>query len=158
MSARILFYSHQANLAGAPLSLAGLINQLPKKYQCIWVCPERGPVMKVIHSPQFVIGSWFQKQKIMRLIQQHRIQLVHANTLFAWPAVSAAKALNIPVVWHIREDVTLFPKSMTKKVTQYSDHIILISNWMKKFFIKSNNTTITTKTHSANVFWVEDML
>lgn len=140
---KILLYSHQANLAGAPICLVDLLNELPATFEAFWVCPERGPVTERIrNATKFVLGKLFLKYRLKKLMIREKISLMHANTLFAWPAVQAAHSLRIPVVWHIHEDLNQFPKIWRKKILKYSTEIVVVAEWMKKFFPKSSKVHV----------------
>ena len=91
----ILFYSHQANLAGAPLSISALAEALSKKYRVVFVCPVDGPILSKIKCKKYVIGHWFQERKLDQIIKNEQIDLVHANTILAMPAVKAANRLKV---------------------------------------------------------------
>ncbi|MFC1517245.1 glycosyltransferase family 4 protein [Candidatus Margulisiibacteriota bacterium] len=138
MKTRILFYSHQSNLAGAPLSLASIASGLPAEYEGWLVTPQQGPMLKKVKCRTKVIGSMFQTIKLIQFINQHNIDIVHANTVLATPAVYAAKMTGKKLVWHIREDLDMFPAKLPQKILRLADKVIVISDSMKKHFHNSN--------------------
>ena len=64
----------------------------------------RNRVRSVLMYPVKRLYNALQRQKMKAFLREHRIELVHINSLFScmeWAA--AAKACGIPYVWHIRE-------------------------------------------------------
>jgi glycosyltransferase involved in cell wall biosynthesis len=61
---------------------------------------------------RFPIEVW----GLMRLFRRHRVDLVHANSLFAFQAVVAARLSGRPVLWHFN-DMAL-PRSLCTFVTK----------------------------------------
>ncbi len=64
------------------------------------------------YALRFPIEVW----GLMRLFRRHRVDLVHANSLFAFQAVVAARLTGRPVVWHFN-DMAL-PRSLCVLVTK----------------------------------------
>ncbi len=130
----IILYSHQANLAGAPLSLATLANALRADYHCIFVTPAKGAVLDRVKCETIVLGTAFQTVKLIKIIKDRHAVLVHANTILAQPAVLAAKLTNTKLVWHIREDLSAFPARLPQRILAQSDRTIIISDSMTVYF------------------------
>jgi len=130
----VLFYSHQANLAGAPLSLCALANELRSDYHCIFATPVKGPVLDKVKCGTAVIGPFFQTLALIRLIKKYNVSLVHANTCLAQPAAHAARLTNTPLVWHIREDLSSFPHKLPHRILSLADRVVIISDSMRAYF------------------------
>jgi len=74
----------------------------------------RGKIWSIFrYLLRFPIEVW----SLIRLFRKHRVDLVHANSLFAFQAVVAARLAGRPVVWHFN-DMAL-PRNLCVLVTKF---------------------------------------
>jgi GT2 family glycosyltransferase/glycosyltransferase involved in cell wall biosynthesis len=102
----IIFVSHELSLTGAPLILSKLAAYLiDHGYKITVLSPIPGPLedtyqkigAEVIINPMILRDS----REILRYLGS--CELVLANTILAWRAVCAAKALEKPCIWWVHE-------------------------------------------------------
>ena len=145
----ILLVSHQSDLSGGPISLYLLARGLDKsKYKVFYVVPSPGPILlrcKEAGIKTFVLEKKLSKNrllrklrrlrypsKILKFIEENKIDLVHVNTIFSNFASIAGNKAGVPVVWHIREDLQDSKYDLIlKTVNQLSCKVIAISHWVK---------------------------
>ncbi|MFC1478836.1 glycosyltransferase family 4 protein [Candidatus Margulisiibacteriota bacterium] len=140
MSKKTVFLiSHQSDLSGAPLSLFYLAGELNKheEYEVIFIVPERGPLLQKLKTENIetVVLGGLKELQFIRLLIKHRPSLLHVNTSVNWYAAFIGKLFNIPVIWHIREDLSHHPW-LVKFIVRYSDKIIAISESVRGYFPK----------------------
>lgn len=75
--------------------------------------------------------------KLVQLIQEFNVKLIHNNTTYTYVGALAAKECNIPCVWHIREKVEdqgnkFVNKEKAMECINSVDKIITISHFMKE--------------------------
>jgi glycosyltransferase involved in cell wall biosynthesis/GT2 family glycosyltransferase len=126
----ILLVSHQSDLSGAPTSLLLLAKHLNKAlYNVTFTVPKDGPLVKRLKEEGIEVittGTTFQTLKIFKLIKKRKINIVHANTTTATYGALAGKLARIPVIWHIREDLSGRP-ALTQLIRLLSDKVIVLS-------------------------------
>lgn len=72
-------------------------------------------------------------QKLVNLIQENEIDLVHINTTYSYVGAIAARRANIPYIWHIREFVeedqgkTLWDRKLGNQLIAEATRVIAIS-------------------------------
>ena len=135
----ILLVSHQADLSGAPISLYLLAKNLNKdKFHAIFLTLRKGPLtgkLKREGIETVFPGSLFQTSSIRKLIKDQDIDLVHVNTTESSKGAIAGKLSNVPVIWHLREEI----KNNTKKIRtmeKLANKIIALSKNMKSTLMK----------------------
>lgn len=143
---KIVFFSNDSNLTGAPRSLLELLRGLDKsRFLPLVVTPNDGPLLaelkkeqievKVIKSIEKLYGS--SEKPVLKvllcvrrvlvnlwlvihlylLIRQARANLIYLNTSAARYASIPSKLSRLPIVWHIREH---FEDGLKKKIlTKY---------------------------------------
>jgi hypothetical protein len=160
---KVLLYSHQSNLAGAPLCLVEIANNLSSKFDAFFTCPENGPTYEKVKTSKVILGHFFQKSKIIQLIKSKKINLVHANTLFGKVAVDAARHCNVPVIWQIHEDTSQLSQKQVQNIYTQATQIITVSKSMFKPFKELHDKAAfiyngislkpsTAKTHPTPLF------
>jgi glycosyltransferase involved in cell wall biosynthesis/GT2 family glycosyltransferase len=139
----ILFISHISDLSGSPISLSLLVKSLDKnKYHSVIALPKRGPITHKLDELGIPYQTYktnafcalFPSLKIWQILCDRHIDMVYLNTSQTMWAAKPAKLYGIPVISHIREDLTGMNNYLMRyKILNWSDKIILISNWMKSF-------------------------
>ena len=126
----ILLYSHQANRAGAPLSLVTLANALSKDFSVTVACKDLGIFTNLSAAVNFVkVPKLFSKTFLSNLMIKRNIALVHINSLLAKELAPVTKKLGRKVVFHLREDLAFFEKDLPF-VKKWADRTIIISKSM----------------------------
>lgn len=129
---RILFLCHDGKIYGSQKSLKLMVEHLPRdKYEVFVSFAREGPLMEVFQRMPHVtvltherlqgakhskrtLWKWLgdvlalllsmgRTLRLARMIQEHRIDIVHTNSLASFEGGVAAKLANVPHVWHIRE-------------------------------------------------------
>jgi glycosyltransferase involved in cell wall biosynthesis len=163
---RILYIHSSADAYGSDRVLFALLSTLDKKqYKPLVLIPERGELTKSLKKAQipflvqpmsiirkadmnltgifrYFFGFIPSTLQIIRICRTHHISIVHTNTSVIFPGAIAAKILNIPHIWHIREFFRLPPIIRTiyaALIYALSTRIITISKevatqfpWKKK--------------------------
>jgi glycosyltransferase involved in cell wall biosynthesis len=106
---KVLLFSHNANLSGAPLVLTNIARLLPSEgFQPLVVLAKPGPLEKVLTEEGIryaTLGHQSGFLQFIRILKREKPVLVHVNSLVkTWP-VLAARILGIPVVWHVHEQL-----------------------------------------------------
>jgi len=118
---RVLFFSHETTLSGAPMQLLHLIGAMNAQgWDAVFAAPERGPIADSLKNAgtdveidaSFLVDPAHQKLRALC----RRFDVVVANTVTSWPAVEAAHQENVPVIWYIHE--TLMAARFIKQVWQ----------------------------------------
>lgn len=96
-----------------------------------------------------ITRAWKNKiafKQICKVFKEWNINIVHTNSFTTAIGMRAAKAKNMPHVWHIREfgdlDYRLHPygnKNSYFKLINKSDHIICISECIKRHFFEERD-------------------
>ncbi|HLV02800.1 MAG TPA: glycosyltransferase family 4 protein [Acidobacteriota bacterium] len=128
---RVLYLHHGGGLGGAPLSLLELARGLKQLGYCPEIVfTGFGPVLDLakssgirvdvvrlpaafsygMHVPlrvrmvlRWMVSSRLTMQRSLQLIKERQPELVHLNSSVLLPVARAARKLDIPLVWHIRE-------------------------------------------------------
>ena len=133
----ILLVSHSSNLSGAPVSLSLLAKNLDiSKFNPFFIGPN-GPIIEQLKNDgiETLELKWPRIFSAFKLIKEKNIDLLHANTYLSLPSAWAGRIRGIPVISHIREDLSgINNYFVTKEIELVSTRIVLISNWMKSFF------------------------
>src|ERR1700682_2951974 len=105
---RVLFFSHETTLRGAPIQLLHLIGTMNERgWAAVFAAPEPGPIADLLKKS----GTRVEIDRSFLVDPTHRelralcreFDLVVANTITSWPAVEAAHQENVPVIWFIHE-------------------------------------------------------
>lgn len=128
---RILFISNSARLYGAERALLTLIGNIDrKKFVPVVILPEDGPLRKELARLSVDVGimplfwwteaprqlyPWrepFRKrcEKLARLIEDEKIDIVHTNTTVIADGAIAALLSGRPHVWHLHEVLASHPE------------------------------------------------
>lgn len=163
MRKKIAFISLFANISGATLALLEIIDSLLKDgdYDVIVITGSRGefenrlkkrniPVFKCFFfswlKEKGTIGSlkiWIKnilsnnsERHIYQILKDEKVDILHINTGISPVGIKSAKSLNIPVIWHIREEpVSYFhrepyDKKLELKCFENADAVITISQYI----------------------------
>ena len=111
---RVLFFSHETTLSGAPMQLLHLLPWLRDRG---WVtglaAPEAGPISDLLAAEGIdtvVDGTLLTDPSRTRLQEIcAEFEVVVANTIVSWAAVRAAFQLKIPVIWYLHETLVAIP-------------------------------------------------
>lgn len=154
---KLLLFSHvcnKKNITGAEKLLLFLAMKLSAYYQCVIVVPKEGALSRlaaqsgirtIVHHIPLLYGMCQPHEGLAeqaeglsrnasfvetsRLLSHERPDYVLVNTSVHVIPAMAAKALSIPVIWHITEVITNneYAGDSVKIIDQYSDRIICIS-------------------------------
>jgi glycosyltransferase involved in cell wall biosynthesis len=120
---RVLFFSHETTLSGAPMQLLHLIKAMNEQgWDAVFAAPEPGPISDLLKGTgtrveidsSFLVDTTHQQLRTLC----RKFDLVVANTITSWPAVEAAHQETVPAIWYIHE--TLVAARFLKQVWQAS--------------------------------------
>jgi O-antigen biosynthesis protein len=105
---RVLFFSHETTLSGAPMQLLHLLPWLRNRGWAIaMAAPEPGPISNLLETEGIntvVDGTLLTDPSQTRLQEIcAEFDVVVANTIVSWTAVRTAFRLRIPVIWYLHE-------------------------------------------------------
>lgn len=99
----------------------------------------------VSHHPELVVKPIFRNhfagRKLMRLIKELKVDVVHCNTIYTYVGALAAHYCNVPVVWHVREYITEGAKGrisnerMGFELMSKSACIVTVSDWVRSKYV-----------------------
>lgn len=92
----------------------------------------------------YLLRFCIEVRSLMRLFRKHRVDLVHANSLFAFQAVVAARLAGRPVVWHFN-DMAL-PRILCVFVTKFLAPLATMRVYSSRnvqTFHRDRNETVT---------------
>ncbi len=105
---RVLLFSHETTLSGAPMQLLHLARYLHEQ-ECdvLFAAPEPGPISEELakngialeFDDAFLVDP---RQSALETLAR-RFDVVVANTIAGWPMVRAARRAGVPVVWYLHE-------------------------------------------------------
>lgn len=161
---KILYLHTGAELYGADIVLLTLLKGLDKtKYEPIVVLPADGPLvteLKANNVEVYIIEypilrrQYFTPKglinyaatyfgsciKIIKLVKNRCIDIVHVNTIAVLEGIYVAKKLNVPLVWHVHE-ILEKPKIVYKFTSalmgRFATKIVTVSNAVKQHLLKS---------------------
>jgi glycosyltransferase involved in cell wall biosynthesis len=107
MPKRVVLFSHNSNLSGAPISISQLARKLPKfGYSPLLVLPKHGPLERRLVEwgvEYTVLDQRCAPIAFRGIVKRERPVLIHVNSLVkTWPVI-VARLMGIPVIWHVRE-------------------------------------------------------
>ncbi len=112
-SPRLLLFSHETTLSGAPLALFYLADWLRNHGYAITVAaPEPGPISELLQTRGVEVRTDetfltdLSRAKLNELVLG--FDLVIANTLASWPIVRASHGARVPVIWYLHETLVAF--------------------------------------------------
>lgn len=118
---RVLFFSHETTLSGAPIALFHLACSLQESGRApVIAAPERGPISELLEARniEVLIDATFlidpAHEKLTELCGG--FDVVVANTIASWPAVRAARAAGARAVWYLHE--TLVAIELIGKISE----------------------------------------
>ena len=101
-------------------------------------------------------------KRLENLISEHQIKIIHNNTIYTYIGAVAAKNKNIPVVWHIRENIfdqgnQFLDSQQSINLINESDQIVAISGFMAGCVdgLDKNRLNIVYDGVDANKFYLE---
>src|SRR4051812_1447444 len=105
---RVLFISHETTLTGAPIQLLHFVRALQAMdWNPVVAAPEAGPISDLLVSAGVEVvldHTLLTDPDSTRLRALSRdFAVVVANTIASWPAVRAAHAEAVPVIWYLHE-------------------------------------------------------
>lgn len=154
---KVLYATHEPNLTGASQSLIDILTNLDRsRIEPLVLVRKSGPLVDVldqlgirwiqipytltIESAGRVRIAWLQRLinaialiGITRVIRRERVKLVHSNSLLVDVAARAARMLDIPYVFHLREFIEedhggkFLDKESLRKVVKDASGTIAIS-------------------------------
>lgn len=97
----------------------------------------------------------FAVSRIVKVIQQQEVDLVHVNTTYGYVGALAAKKAGVPLVWHLREFVeedrgaSLWHRPTCNQLIASADRVIAISNSIQKKYAKFIPATRLTRIYNG---------
>lgn len=137
----ILYVSHRDNLSGAPISLMLLARKMRERgHHVCWAAPRPGPLSDRLISSKVEcffargqgLGKHFFANNLAKFIRGANFDLVHVNTLRSLFGVRAAAKCNLPVIWHIREDVKDMGRYLKYRLASLAHMIVVPSAEMAR--------------------------
>ncbi|MBA2623785.1 MAG: glycosyltransferase [Chthoniobacterales bacterium] len=121
MERRVLLFSHETTLSGAPLALFHLACWLADQgTPPVAAAPEAGPISELLASRGIEVildGSFLTDLKRTKLEALcSGFEIIVANTLASWPVIRAARSAGRCAIWYLHE--TLFAIELTQKISQ----------------------------------------
>ena len=98
--------------------------------------------LKISMIIKFLIYFPFSYLKIKNIIEFEKPEVILLNTSIHLTSAIAAKNSGVSVVWYIRESLgenKFFRLWQSNIIKKYSDQIILVSNYLKKYFPNQDN-------------------
>jgi glycosyltransferase involved in cell wall biosynthesis len=167
---RILFLSASSGLYGAERCLLELLKGLPhEKYEIFVLLSREGPLKKEVESLGLTTiisklkwiggdGRWLEGiiglprrlSKLIKIIDENRIDLVYSNTSVILDGAIAAKIRGIPHIWHVHEGMHQGGMGLIKRIirsfliTSLSEKVIVLTRGLKKYFSLFGNWKIYT--------------
>ena len=151
---RVILFSHNSNLSGAPISISQLARKLPDHgYSPLLVLPRSGPL-------ETLLQSWNLEYRILthpnaigdfiRITKRERPVLIHVNSLVkTWKQVLVSRMMGIPVIWHVREHLK-DNRLNARIVHALADQVIILSRdqldlfrGMRKLTVVPNGVDVT---------------
>jgi glycosyltransferase involved in cell wall biosynthesis len=124
---RLLFFSHNLDYEGAPLSLLQVLRgAVASGAEVALVSAADGPLRaeaaaagaKVTVLPRLGsrwIHSLYHWTRVVLLARRFRPDLIYANTVHMFSAVWVARLLRIPAIWCIRESMSPFSRALPRR-------------------------------------------
>jgi glycosyltransferase involved in cell wall biosynthesis len=141
----VMLFSHQADLSGAPISLAILANHLADYgYYPIFVLPKFGPLINKLNKEKMLIINFKNRPKFLSAwltVYRYRPTIIHANTFLCGYALKIAKIFKINSVIHVREDLSVYP-GIAQKLYQDAKRVIVISKSMLDYFSENKKIDV----------------
>ncbi|MFN2475454.1 MAG: glycosyltransferase [Chthoniobacterales bacterium] len=105
---RVLLFSHETTLSGAPMQLLHLARELiAAGWSVTFAAPEPGAISELLvaeNTPVIFDPTFLTDLSHVALRELcPRFDVVVANTITSWPVVHAAYIERVPVIWYIHE-------------------------------------------------------
>jgi glycosyltransferase involved in cell wall biosynthesis len=145
MLKRVVLFSHNSNLSGAPISISQLARKLPELgYSPLLILPKHGPLEQKLVTwgvEYSVLRRGCAPLDFFRIVRRERPLLIHVNSLVkTWPVI-VSRLLGLPVIWHVREH--LGGKRFYARIIHALAHrVILISQNQYKLFKGLKNAVL----------------
>jgi len=142
---KVLLFSHNSNLSGAPISLTQLAGKLPEYgFSPLVILPKPGPIESILNKLKVKYKILNPPGRIFRFIMillKEKPLLIHVNTLVkSWPVI-VARVLNKPVIWHVRE--YLGSKRLYARIIHFiATKVIVISHSQFELFKKMKKAVL----------------
>ncbi len=142
----ILYISPEASFTGAPLSLLSLAARLDReRFNPLLLFLKEGPLLNKVKekglSPE-VLGRPYIPG-LFQFLKKRDIDLLHINTVVPQFAAPVARMSGLPLIWHIREDLSrgIWNKFLVKTVESLADRIIVNSRYTGSVFKRKGKVT-----------------
>lgn len=145
---KIVYLTPSVKLLGARKSLLALVKGLSENFEPIVVCPRMGPLTEELtrakikteiiplypwRKGKFFLRRYLSVWRLRKLLKRIAPQIIHCNEFYVMPyAVLASYNLNIPLVTHIRLDIT--QKQIQHYYLSRAERIIAVSRAMAEIF------------------------
>ncbi len=152
---KVVFFSHNSNLSGAPLSIAQIAKYLPQYgFNAFFILPKTGPLevllkewsidYKILKHPNKIIS-------FIKIVKKENPAIIHVNSLVkTWPVI-ISRLLKKKVVWHIHE--YLGNKRFYARTIQWvANGVILISRAQYELFSGMKNAVLIYPAVDLNRF------
>lgn len=118
---RVLFFSHETTLSGAPIALFHLACWLQENGRApVIAAPEAGPISELLlgRGLEVVLNETFLTEPAHAKLAEicGEFDVVVANTIASWPAVRAARAAGARAIWYLHE--TLVAIDLIGKISE----------------------------------------
>ena len=134
---RIFLISHQAELSDDSINLFHLAEGLLHggHYAPVFIVSSKGPLIQKLEKAGIQTADLhgIKFWSLFWLIYKQRPILLHVNSSVNWQAALLGKFCDLPVVWHIREDLdghTL----LIRFIMKVSSQVIVISRQIRDYF------------------------
>jgi glycosyltransferase involved in cell wall biosynthesis len=143
---RVILFSHNSNLSGAPISISQLARKLPDYgFSPLLVLPKSGPL-------ETLLQSWHLEYRILthanaigdfvRIVKRENPVLIHVNSLVkTWKQVLVSRMMGVPVIWHVREHLKN-NRLNARIVHALADQVVLLSRDQLDLFRGMRKLTI----------------
>jgi glycosyltransferase involved in cell wall biosynthesis len=152
---RVVLYSHNSNLSGAPISLSLLAKELPRHgYDPLLVLPKPGPIERRL--TQWGVDYRVLKRvdalwELRSIVRRADPLLVHVNTIMKSAPVLLVKMMRRPVVWHVRE-VMRDKYFDARMIHLIADWVILICDEQHRLFRRYDNVSVIPNGVEVSLF------
>jgi len=173
---RLLFISASSGLYGAEQCLVETLKGLNGDYEISVLLPGNGPLKEKIESLGLsviiadikwvggdghvlagIMGIPARVSKLMKIIEERRIDLIFSNSSVVVDGAIAAKIRKMPHIWHIHEGPINGVKGQLKRalrsllVTMLSERVITVSKGAREFFSLFGGKKFCTIYNGVNV-------
>jgi glycosyltransferase involved in cell wall biosynthesis len=137
MLKRVVLFSHNSNLSGAPIAISQLARKLPEfGYSPLLILPKHGPLEQKLKEwgvEYRVLEKTCSLLEFISIVKRERPVLIHVNSLVkTWPVI-VSRLTGKPVIWHVHE--YLGSKRFYARIIHALSHrVVLISQNQYQLF------------------------